>query len=270
MSPTRITWHRHANSLKLTDFLHFITNITMVSKPQDQVGIRKLFAEIEKRWPHTACVRWLQLSVGQSVFSPAYFNDTEYFAEEISKLVQWKDFLEIGTWTGAIALIAAIHGATSVTATDINPSAIKTAKENFHNHKWGEKIELYEWDLYSPLPTEAKYDVIFWNHPFNKTEEKTLSLLENAGFDYQYRSLNRYLQEAEIHLSTRGRLLLGSGSIADIDAIDKIARKYWYTRYTLARSGIVPVSSMEESLGNIPNCFYDNEFLIYEFIKNIS
>ena len=69
-----------------------------------------------------------------NVFSPKYFNDTKIFASNI-KINPGEDFLEIGPGTGVISIFAALNGAKSVTAIDINPQAVKNTKEGQLRYK---------------------------------------------------------------------------------------------------------------------------------------
>ncbi|MFH1978426.1 MAG: methyltransferase [Candidatus Aenigmatarchaeota archaeon] len=82
--------------------------------------------------PYTIKILGKELTVLPNVFSPKYFTDSKYFAEEIPKIVKNKKLLEIGTGTGVVSIFCALSGA-NVTATDINPAAIKNCKMNVHN-----------------------------------------------------------------------------------------------------------------------------------------
>lgn len=72
-----------------------------------------------------------------------------------------KKFLDMGTGNGEIALKAAEKGA-KVTAADINPEAIKYAREKAKEK--GLDIEFIESDLFENI--EDKYDIIAFNPPY--------------------------------------------------------------------------------------------------------
>lgn len=148
--------------------------------------------------------------VHPKVFSPKYFNDTKIFAKELP-ITKGEEFLEIGPGTGVISVFVALKGASKVTAIDINPDAVKNAKENVKLHKLSRKIIVLKGDIFSPLKKGEKFDSIFWNTPFGYTRKK-VTMLERAVFDPEYNATKRFIKEAKNHLKTNGRLLIGFSS----------------------------------------------------------
>ena len=206
--------------------------------------------------PYHALVNNLSIVVFPDVFSPAYFTDSTWFAKIIPQIVGKRRFLEIGTGTGIIALSAALAGA-SVVATDINPEAIRNAQENFA--KYGVDIPLYNADIYQVLPQE-KFDVIFWNHPFNKAMQPVETMLLRAGFDYNYQGLERYIQGAREYLTEEGVLLLGTGNFSDESEIRKLASQNNYS-LVLMRRQQMPLTERS----TVPN-----EYRIYRFQRVVT
>ena len=147
------------------------------------------------------------------------------FAEKVAKIAQSKKLLEIGPGTGIIGLFSALKNA-SVTVVDINEAAIENTKVNFAEHNL--TIDARLGSVYEPLDALERYDIIFWNHPFNKTNRTDNDPFLKSVFDYEYKYLETYISEAAKHLSAQGRLLLGTSNIADLDAIEEISRKYDY------------------------------------------
>ncbi len=166
------------------------------------------------------------------VFSPKHFPDAIWFAKEISKIVKNKSFLEIGTGCGLESLFVAIQNPENkiIVATDINPHAVTNAKINFK--KYNLNIEVLQGDLFKPLTQGQRFDIIFWNHPFHFTNKKPQSVLITAGFDYKYKSIINFFENAERHLNNNGEIILGTGSPAQIDYVKEIARRngYYYTK----------------------------------------
>ena len=165
-----------------------------------------------------------------------------------------KSLLEIGTGTGIVALFSALNGA-NVSATDINCDAIKNAEYNFKKHEV--KVKTYCGDTYNPVPIDIKYDFIFWNHPFNKGDDPDEEVLLKAGFDFEYKSLKKYISEAKRHLKPDGRLLLGTGNHALITEINNIADRNGY-KLKLLEKAEFPISDGSK---------ISNDYRIYEFIK---
>lgn len=163
-----------------------------------------------------------QITVCPNVFSPKYFNNTKWYAERLPNIIGNGSLLEIGTGTGAIALHCCLKGA-NVTATDVNKDALNCAKLNFE--KTNQNIPAFLGDVYEPIPKESKFDFIFWNHPYNNAKEEIKDELIIAGFDYNYNSLRKYINEAHLFLKNpRKGLLLGTGGHADIKSITEIAK----------------------------------------------
>jgi len=78
----------------------------------------------------------LPLVAHRNVFSPKYFNDSQWFALEVAKISSGKTLLDMGTGTGIIGLRAAIpdsdlqiFSSAIVTSIDLNPDAVTTAKK---------------------------------------------------------------------------------------------------------------------------------------------
>ena len=176
--------------------------------------------------PYVINILRRKIRVLPDVFSPKYFSDVKWFAKEIPKVVGKRSFLEIGTGTGIVSLFVALHGATKIITTDINPAAVKNAQGTFRLHRL--RIPVRLGDVFRPVRPNEQFDVIFWNHPFHFAEERPKTMLERGGYDYQYRSLRAFFAGAKNHLTPGGEVLLGTSKNARLDLIRKFAREYGY------------------------------------------
>ena len=177
-----------------------------------QAEVRRILDQIGAvQEPYAITVSGHEIIVLPGVFSPKYFTDSEWFAGEVAAIARNKRLLEIGTGTGIVALVAALRGA-SVVATDINRQAVKNAQLNFQRHEVSAVAVLG--DMYAPIPTAERFDVIFWNHPFNRGTKPAKNALEMAAFDFEYQSLQRYIRNGHTYLNASGQLLLGTGAFA--------------------------------------------------------
>ena len=61
---------------------------------------------------------------------------------------------------------------------------------------------------------KQKFYVIFWNHPFYKSDKKINSEIEKTVSDYKYKSLEKYFQDFEKFLKKDGKCLLGTGNMS--------------------------------------------------------
>ena len=227
----------------------------MATQKEWQQEVRDYFKKISShKKTYSVDVDGIEIDIFPNVFSPAYFTDSKWFAENVREMVGKHSLLEIGTGTGIIALFSALNGA-SVSATDINPSAAKNAKHNFKKH--GIEANVYCEDMYNAIPPKEKFDFIFWNHPFNKGDNPNEKILLKSGFDYKYNSLDKYIAEAHLHLNPTGRILLGTGNFALLSEIKKIATKYGY-KMKLLRKIEIPLATDSDVI---------NDYRIYEFKK---
>jgi release factor glutamine methyltransferase len=166
--------------------------------------------------------------VHPQVFSPKYFDDTELFV----KYFPYKErgvMLEIGTGVGVIAIIAILKRKVNrVVATDINPIALKNAKENVNLYGLNKKIKVVKSDLFEKLKSK-KFDVIFFNTPFCYTRKRKLSVLEKALFDYKYSTLRRFVCDAKHYIKKEGHIFLGFSSFfGDLKKFKKIVKNEDY------------------------------------------
>jgi methylase of polypeptide subunit release factors len=179
----------------------------------------------------------LEIVVFRNVFSPGYFEDSEYFAEHLPD-VTGLSVLEIGTGTGLIAVKCALGKAKTVVATDINGDAVANALRNVSVHGVESTVVVRKGNIFEAIRKDLrlcneKFDLIFWNIPFCylnaelKREiglQETINELEKSVFNPYYHYLYVYLNEGFDYLSDNGRLLLGfSPTIGRADRLNEIA-----------------------------------------------
>jgi release factor glutamine methyltransferase len=193
------------------------------------------------------------LTVFPNVYSPKYFTDSFWFAEELPKLVRGKTLLEIGTGVGIAAVFCARQGAT-VVATDINPEAVRNAQFNARLHHLNMSVR--EGNLYEPIESNERFDFIFWNHPFHNWSVPVTDVLLRASLDHNYECLKEYIRGAQVHLSENGKLLLGTGDHADLKTIAAVAGENSYSIKVLKEAEL----PLEEG-GTVLNTYIICEFL---------
>jgi release factor glutamine methyltransferase len=186
--------------------------------------------------PYTITMLGKRIPLLPNVFSPKYVTDVKWFAKHIPTIVKKRSFLEIGTGSGVIALFVSLNGASKVVATDINPDAVRNARQTFRLHNVPASTRCG--DVFKPIKKNEKFDVIFWNHPFFSTV-KPRDMLARGAFDYKYKSLRAFFHDAKRHLSKGGEVLLGTGKAARISEIKKIAQTNGYT-CTLIKKETIP------------------------------
>lgn len=161
----------------------------------------------------------------QSVFNPTTFGTTEELGEML-EFKQGQNFLEVGTGCGAIAIKAALEGC-NVVAVDINSAAVSNAKENAVKHNVQDKLNIREGDLFDCVKEEEKFDLIFFNIPFNQLEDgETLTKEEMAFADPGYKTFKKYCMGVKYLKDENSKLLAGlSPTLANMENLAATAKE---------------------------------------------
>ncbi|MGB9675700.1 MAG: HemK2/MTQ2 family protein methyltransferase [Candidatus Bathyarchaeales archaeon] len=154
--------------------------------------------------------------VYENVYEPA--EDSFLFAENLN--VKSGDVvLDMGTGCGILGIVAA-EKSSKVIAVDINPHAIRCAKENAKQSKVADKIFFIQGNLFAPLRMKRVFDLILFNAPYLPTENsERLSWIEYAwsgGLDGR-QVIDRFICEAPKYLKASGRVLLMQSNLSGID-----------------------------------------------------
>jgi release factor glutamine methyltransferase len=154
--------------------------------------------------------------VWKDVYEPA--EDSFLFAENLT--TRDGDFvLDIGTGCGILSVVAAARAA-CVVATDVNPYAIRCARENAKLNGVIDRMLFVQGDLFEPLTTEAKFDLILFNAPYLPVDDVDgCSWLGRAwsGGTAGRQVLDRFICESPRHLGQDGQILLMQSTLSDID-----------------------------------------------------
>jgi HemK-related putative methylase len=121
--------------------------------------------------------------------------------------------LDLGTGSGLSAIMAA-QRSHCVTATDINPEAVRCARINALLNHVEDRIEVIESDLFTAFG-DRRFDVIVFNPPFFRG-------VPRDRLDQAWRSpdvLERFAAEVREHLAPHGYSLMIYSSAADESAL---------------------------------------------------
>lgn len=150
----------------------------------------------------------LQIKTSGRVYEPA--EDTFLLISALQKSdLKNKTVLEIGTGSGIVALFAA-QLAKSVIAVDINPNAVKCAKENAARNKI-KNIKFKKSDLFKNI--SEKFDIIIFNPPYLPDEPITQDIALDGGPDGR-KVIERFLICAPKFLNPKGKILLLESSLS--------------------------------------------------------
>jgi release factor glutamine methyltransferase len=158
----------------------------------------------------------LTLEVCPEVYEPA--EDSFLFAENLH-LNAGARVLDVGTGSGLLAILAAKQ-AREVVALDINPFAIRCAKQNAQRNNVAENMVFLQGDLFEPLAETAKFDLILFNSPYlpsEQTEEQTWLGRAWAGGATGRQVIDEFIAEAQPHLEQSGEILLLQSTLAGVE-----------------------------------------------------
>ncbi len=169
----------------------------------------------------------LQLYVPQSVLSPTLFRTGPLLAKAaVSALPRpGASVLDMGSGSGVVGVTAAKAGA-RVTSIDRNPAAVRATAVN----AWLNRADLraIQGDLFSPLPSDARFDLIAFNPPFFTRAQGgalQMALTDGPGLPL----FGRFLREAKTHLQPRGQILIAASTNGALELMRTLYREHGYT-----------------------------------------
>src|SRR4030042_6247656 len=105
--------------------------------------------------------------VSEDVYEPA--EDSFLFAENL-EVKAGGVVLDLGTGSGILAVLAAKKAGT-VVAVDVNPYAVRCAKQTAELNRVEDKLSFLQANLFSAFDVQAKFDVILFNAPYLPSEK---------------------------------------------------------------------------------------------------
>jgi hypothetical protein len=148
-----------------------------------------------------------------------------------TSLVKGKAVLEIGTGSGLLSLCCLHAGASRVTATDVNRSAIDNAAYNAGLLGFDDRLDLRLVPLddpgaFSVVGDSEKFDVIISNPPWENGQPTSIEkyALYDEGFQLM-RSMFRGLND---HLTPDGKVLLAYGCVDAIKTTQRLAEEHGF------------------------------------------
>ncbi|MDH5481372.1 MAG: methyltransferase [Candidatus Bathyarchaeota archaeon] len=154
--------------------------------------------------------------VWENVYEPA--EDSFLFAERLA--VSMNDsVLDVGTGCGILGVTAAAKAA-KVVAVDINPSAVRCAKENAELNGVAVKMFFVQSDLFAPLRSEEKFDLILFNAPYvpvDVAEDDSWLGRAWAGGTSGRQIMDSFICESPKYLRRDGRVFLMQSTLSDVE-----------------------------------------------------
>jgi HemK-related putative methylase len=138
------------------------------------------------------------------VFNPVIFRSGGFLVAQLPQhLTSSMHVLDMGTGSGVGAIFAA-QIAAQVTATDINPEAVRCTRMNALLNKCEDRVCVVESDLFAGLSPDVQYDVVLFNPPYFRGEPHDLH-------DHAWRSVDtveRFAAQLPERLTAHGFALM--------------------------------------------------------------
>jgi release factor glutamine methyltransferase len=154
-------------------------------------------------------------NVYEDVYEPA--EDSFLFAENLD-VKENEQVLDLGTGCGVLGILAAKKAA-RVVAVDLNPYAIRCAKQNSTLNGVCNKIDFVQASLFTALNPNSVFDLILFNAPYLPSEEnETVTWIGRswAGGANGREVVDRFISEAPPHLKPNGRVLLMQSTLTGV------------------------------------------------------
>jgi release factor glutamine methyltransferase len=158
----------------------------------------------------------LVFEVCENVYEPA--EDSFLFAENLH-VKSSTQVLDMGTGIGILGILAAKQ-ASEVVAVDLNPFAIRCAKQNAQRTKSQSNMTFLQGDLFAPLNETSKFDMILFNSPYlpsEEGEEGTWLGRAWAGGTTGRDVIDSFITQASAHLKKSGEILLMQSTLANVE-----------------------------------------------------
>jgi len=175
--------------------------------------------------------------VTENVYEPA--EDSFLFAENLP-VGTGDRVVDMGTGCGILGVIAATK-ADEVVAVDINPYAVRCAKENAELNHVAEKMSFVQGDLFSSIRTGERFDLVLFNAPYlpsdDEDEDSWLARSWTGGVSGRNvidrfisgapkqwtggvsgrNVIDRFISGAPKHLEPNGEILLVQSTLSDVE-----------------------------------------------------
>ena len=162
--------------------------------------------------------------VYENVYEPA--EDSFLFAENLA-VKKYEVVLDMGTGCGILGITAA-EKAAKIVMVDVNPYAVRCAKENAKLNGVLEQICFVQGDLFAPMRTEEKFDSILFNAPYlpsKPSEDKSWLGRAWAGGATGRQVIDRFVCEAPEYLKENGCILLMQSTLSNVNETSRKFRK---------------------------------------------
>jgi len=178
----------------------------------------------------------------------------------LSSVINAKQILEVGTGTGIISLMLAQRNhEAKILAIDINPEAVKIARENFKNSIFSDRIKSQLLD-FKQSDAKDQFDLILSNPPYFEVNSSEKDILARQRLELDFADLIHKTSEL---LSAEGLLSV----IIPIESEKLFTQFCNYNQLFLHRKVIIKgIETAEPKRVVLEYCFKKSEAVIESFV----
>lgn len=201
------------NRIEINEMIKGIELESRIESSQD--GTRLLKEHYKHVSSYMINVADWNLSIHPKVFCPVYSHSSLFLMENI-KIKKGTNVLDMGTGCGIQAMNVLGKGADCVIAVDVNPMAVKCARENLAKYfEDKRKYKVFESDLFENLPMACSFNIIIFNLPFHNRPAK--NLLELSIHDKNYRTMKKFFLSLINYLKKNGQAYVPFSTLGELD-----------------------------------------------------
>ena len=206
----------------------------------------------QHRAPYVVDLKGVEYVIFPETFNPNYAKASLLLLNNLG-VKEGDVVLDPFTGCGADAVFAALEGASKVIAIDKFTMPYLCTKFNVHKLKLDQKIDVRQGDLFEPLDSEEKFDLIIANPPFREMDPE--SDIAAAIRDKEYTTLKKFFREVGNYLKPNGRLRIVFSDVGDMALFHKLAKESDFETEIIAKEKFgsevrIEVYEMRKIAGN--------------------
>jgi release factor glutamine methyltransferase len=174
----------------------------------------------------------MEIKILDSVYEP--MEDSKFMQKEVQLRAKGKIILDVGTGSGIQAISASLAGAEEVYACDINPEAVKCARENAVANK--AEVNVIQSNLFEKIP-KKKFDLIVFNPPYLPSDGKHDDIRWSGGYEGIEVILD-FFEQVKPFLAKEGEILFIFSSHAKQEKMKKVLDKFGFNLKVIGKKRI--------------------------------
>lgn len=173
-------------------------------------------------------IEGINLVILPHVYPSHKFRTTSFLLNSLKKNMKGKVICDMGCGPGIVGIFALHSGATRVVQADINPYAVKNAKQNnFLQRFKKDQISTYLSDCFDNIPKQI-FDVIIFNIPFHCDDVEIDDPLKHAFYDPFFASTQKFLKQSKLYSNKETEIFIAFSNKGETELLEEIFEENGY------------------------------------------